>query len=98
MAQKLESQRENLRTWSRRIKISVFLLFLFSSLFMNGFFSGDSNGVILDRTLMSEMVSWTNFSTVLRECWFAIVALIVYLILREYNNRLDLEEQQIVEA
>lgn len=40
MASKIEENKEPLRIWSKRIKITVALLFLASTMFMNGVFSG----------------------------------------------------------
>lgn len=45
-----------------------------------------------------EMASWSNISITLRESWFAIVAIIIYLCLAEYNKRLDADEMRIVQA
>jgi hypothetical protein len=33
----------------------------------------------------------------LKESWFMIVALIAYLLMAEYNRRLDAEEQRFIE-
>ena len=43
-------------------------------------------------------MGWNNVTATLRESWFAILALIVYLCLSEYNKRLDAEEQQLIAA
>jgi hypothetical protein len=97
MASKIEENKEPLRIWSKRIKIAVALLFLASTAFMNGVFSGqNSGGEIVDRSFTHELMGWNNLVTTLRESWFAILAIIVYLILSEYNKRLDAEEQQII--
>jgi len=94
MASKIEENKEPLRIWSKRIKIAVALLFLASTMFMNGVFSGQNTaGEIVDRSFTQELMGWNNLVTTLRESWFAIVAIIVYLILSEYNKRLDAEEQ-----
>lgn len=50
MASKIEENREPLRVWSRRIKIGVALLFLASTAFMNGVFSGQNSGEVVDRS------------------------------------------------
>lgn len=98
MAAKLEENRVPLRIWTRRIKITVALLFLASTAFMNGIFSGQNSSAIIDRSLIHELVSWDNVIVTLRESWFAIVAFILYLCLSEYNKRLDADEQRIIEA
>lgn len=50
IATKLEENKEPLRIWSRRIKIGVALLFLASTMFMNGVFSGQNNDEVVDRS------------------------------------------------
>ena len=50
IASKIEENREPLRVWSRRIKIGVALLFLASTAFMNGVFSGQNSGEVVDRS------------------------------------------------
>jgi hypothetical protein len=100
MAKKLEENKEPLKIWSRRIKIGVGVLFIVSTAFMNGLFSGEATsdeGVLIDRSMISEMASMDHIILTLRESWFAIVAIIVYLCLNEYNKRLDQEEQAIYE-
>jgi large-conductance mechanosensitive channel len=96
MASKIEENKEPLRVWSKRIKIAVALLFLVSTAFMNGVFSGQNTGEIVDRSFTQELMGWNNLVATLRESWFAIVALIVYLCLSEYNKRLDADEQKII--
>ena len=93
MASKIEENKEPLRVWSKRIKIAVALLFLVSTAFMNGVFSSQNTGEIVDRSFTQELMGWNNLVATLRESWFAIVALIVYLCLSEYNKRLDADEQ-----
>ena len=96
IASKLEENKEPLRIWSRRIKIAVGLLFIGSTAFMNGAFSGQNTGEVVDRSYTQELVGWNNLTATLRESWFAILAIIVYLCLSEYNKRLDAEEQKFI--
>jgi len=100
LAKKIEENKEPLKVWARRIKIAVAVLFLVSTAFMNGLFTGSAisnEGALVDRSMISDMASWNNLIVTIRESWFAIVAIIAYLCLNEYNKRLDLEEQRLVE-
>jgi hypothetical protein len=98
LASKIEENKIPLKVWSRRIKIAVAGLFIISTAFMNGVFTGQHEGAVIDRELTRELVSWNNLVATIRESWFAFVALFAYLLLRSYNHRLDLEEQAFIEA
>lgn len=65
---------------------------------MNGVFSGQNNDELVDRSFAQDLMGWNNITATLRESWFAILAIIVYLCSSEYNKRLDAEEQQLIAA
>ena len=72
---------------------------LLSTAFMNGLITGETHeGVVVDRSFNTEFASWSNLMLTLKESWFMIVALVAYLLMAEYNRRLDEEEMHIVEA
>ena len=97
-AAKLEENNLPLKVWTRRIKIAVAVLMLLSTAFMNGLFTGTTHeGVVVDRQFNSEFASWNNLILTLKESWFMIVAFAAYLLMAEYNRRLDEEEQKIIE-
>jgi len=98
-AAKLEENKLPLKVWSRRIKIAVVMLMLLSTAFMNGLITGTNHeGVVVERSITPELASWNNIILTVRESWFMIVALVAYLLMSEYNRRLDEEEQRIIEA
>jgi hypothetical protein len=97
MAARIEENKIPLKMWTRRIKIGAALLFLISTLFMNGFFSASSGGAIFERDTVQELMGWNNIMLTLRESWFVFVALIGYLILKSINDYLDRHEQRLVE-
>jgi hypothetical protein len=98
-AAKLDENILPLKQWSRRIKIAVVALMLLSTAFMNGLITGETHeGVVVDRSFNTEFVSWSNLMLTLKESWFMIVALVAYLLMAEYNRRLDEEEMHFVEA
>lgn len=66
---------------------------LLSTAFMNGLITGETQeGVVVDRSFNYEIASWSNVIMTLKESWFMIVALVAYLLMSEYNRRLDEEE------
>lgn len=97
MAARIEENKIPLKIWTRRIKIGAALLFLFSTLFMNGFFSGNTGGALIDRDTVTELMGWNNFILTIRESWIVFVALFGYLIMKSVNDYLDKHEQRIIE-
>ena len=96
-AAKLEENSLPLKVWSRRIKIAVVALMLLSTAFMNGLITGETHeGVVVERSFNSEFATWSNVMLTLKESWFMIVALVAYLLMSEYNRRLDEEEMHFV--
>lgn len=69
------------------------MLMLLSTAFMNGLLTGtNQEGVVVERSITPELATWNNIIMTVRESWFMIVALIAYLLMSEYNRRLDEEE------
>lgn len=70
---------------------------LLSTAFMNGLFTGTNHeGVVIQREYDPEFASWNNVVMTIKESWFMIVALVAYLLMSEYNRRLDEDEMRLI--
>ncbi len=84
--------------WSRRIKIAAVALLLLSTAFANGLFTRSGHeGVVIETQFNGEFATWNNVMLTIKESWFMILAFVAYLLLSEYNRRLDEDEQRMIE-
>ena len=97
-AAKLEENELPLKIWSRRIKIAGVALLLLSTAFSHGLFTSTNHeGVVVERNHNAEFASWNNLMLTIKESWFMILAFVAYLLLSEYNRRLDEDEMRRIE-
>ena len=71
---------------------------MLSTAFANGLFTSSGNeGVVIVTEFNSEFASWNNVMLTIKESWFMILAFVAYLLLSEYNRKLDEDEKRIIE-